>query len=78
MAANVWATFVRLLDMEHAISLAAGRDRTAGGWWVSRATRCKHTLLTKPECHCPACLSEQIAAHAPATQQGPGQGAVAH
>jgi hypothetical protein len=32
---------------------------------VARAPRCEHTLLTKPECHCPACLAEQIAAHGP-------------
>jgi hypothetical protein len=25
--------------------------------------RCHHTLLTKPECHCRACLFEQIATH---------------
>jgi len=32
---------------------------------ASRAPRCEHTLITKPECHCPACLAEQIAAHCP-------------
>lgn len=25
--------------------------------------RCEHTRLTKPECHCSACLREQIARH---------------
>jgi hypothetical protein len=29
-----------------------------------RTPRCEHTSLTKPECHCPACLTAQIAAHA--------------
>lgn len=29
----------------------------------SAIQRCGHTLLTKPECHCRACLFEQIAAH---------------
>jgi hypothetical protein len=57
--------------MEHAMVFAAGRDHNAGASWASRASRCAHTLLTKPECHCPTCLSEQIAAHAPAGQQGP-------
>ena len=28
-----------------------------------RVPRCPRTRLTKPECHCPACLLEQIAAH---------------
>jgi hypothetical protein len=28
-----------------------------------RAPICRHTRLTNPECHCKACLSEQIAAH---------------
>jgi hypothetical protein len=32
---------------------------------TSRTPRCEHTLLTKPECHCPACLAAQIAAHGP-------------
>ena len=31
-----------------------------------RAPVCAHTRLTKPECHCRACLFEQIATHAPA------------
>jgi uncharacterized protein (DUF983 family) len=31
----------------------------------ARTPRCGHTSLTKPECHCQACLAEQIAAHAP-------------
>lgn len=26
---------------------------------------CKHTGLSKPECHCPACVAALIAAHAP-------------
>jgi hypothetical protein len=30
---------------------------------ASKTPRCEHTLLTKPECHCPACLTAQIAAH---------------
>jgi hypothetical protein len=25
--------------------------------------RCRHTMLTKPECHCRACLIEQMATH---------------
>jgi hypothetical protein len=25
--------------------------------------RCRHTLLTKPECHCRACLLEQMATY---------------
>jgi len=29
----------------------------------ARAPICRHTLLTKPECHCAACLFEQIATH---------------
>ena len=36
---------------------------TATAQQVTRIPRCGHTLLTKPECHCPACLSEQIAEH---------------
>jgi hypothetical protein len=28
-----------------------------------RVARCPRTRLTKPECHCPACLLEQIAVH---------------
>ena len=28
-----------------------------------RAPICRHTRLTKPECHCKACLFEQVAAH---------------
>jgi len=35
-----------------------------------RVPRCAHTRLTKPECHCWACLLEQIAAHA--TVAAPG------
>lgn len=30
---------------------------------ASKTPRCEHTLLTKPECHCPACLAAQIAAY---------------
>lgn len=30
---------------------------------VRPAPRCPRTRLTKPECHCPGCLLEQIAAH---------------
>lgn len=29
-------------------------------------TICDRTGLTKPECHCPACMAAMIAAHAPA------------
>lgn len=36
---------------------------------ATRAWRCAHTLLTKPECHCPTCLSEQIAVHAPRSRR---------
>lgn len=32
---------------------------------ISGTPRCPRTLLTKPECHCPACLSEQIATYGP-------------
>ena len=32
---------------------------------ASKAPHCEHTLLTKPECHCPTCLAEQIAMHSP-------------
>jgi hypothetical protein len=28
-------------------------------------TVCDHTGLTKPECHCPACIAALVAAHAP-------------
>ena len=36
---------------------------------VPLVPRCPHTALTKPECHCPACLLEQIARHgAPAAR----------
>jgi hypothetical protein len=30
---------------------------------ASKTPRCEHTLLTKPECHCRACLAAQIATH---------------
>lgn len=30
------------------------------------APRCPHTLITKPECHCPVCLFELIATCGPA------------
>jgi hypothetical protein len=30
---------------------------------ASDAPRCKRTMLTKPECHCPTCLAEQISAY---------------
>ena len=33
------------------------------GGKVERTPRCEHTMLTKPECHCQACLMAQIAAH---------------
>ena len=37
---------------------------------VSRTPRCTYTLLMKPECHCPACLSEQMATHRPEADHG--------
>ena len=40
---------------------SVAQDRTA-----PRAAVCTYTRLTKPECHCRACLFEQIATHAPA------------
>jgi hypothetical protein len=46
--------------------ITATRTITAG----DSVTRCRHTLLTKPECHCRACLLEQIAAHAGPQQAG--------
>jgi hypothetical protein len=46
------------VDVEHAIV-------------ISRTSRCAHTLLTKPECHCPACLAEQLMAHSPAAKAAP-------
>ena len=42
------------------------------GTQASRTPRCRHTSLTKPECHCPACLSEQMAAHRPGAELGAG------
>jgi hypothetical protein len=33
--------------------------------------RCRHTLLTKPECHCRACLLEQIATYGNREDHGP-------
>jgi hypothetical protein len=33
--------------------------------------RCSHTLLTKPECHCRACLFEQIATYGRRGEQDP-------
>jgi hypothetical protein len=36
---------------------------------ATNARRCAYTLLTKPECHCPSCLSEQIAVHAPRSRR---------
>ena len=47
---------------------AQSTTRTVGGRGAepsSRTPRCEHTLLTKPECHCQACLAAQIAAHGP-------------
>jgi hypothetical protein len=32
--------------------------------------RCRHTLLTKPECHCRACLLEQIATYGTREEHG--------
>ena len=43
-----------------------------GGTQSSRTPRCRHTSLTKPECHCPACLSEQMEAHRPRAEHGQG------
>jgi len=37
--------------------------RSARSRPVPRVPRCPATRLTKPECHCPACLLEQMAAH---------------
>ena len=31
-------------------------------------TICDRTGLTKPECHCPTCISAMIAEHAPASR----------
>jgi hypothetical protein len=39
-----------------------------------RTPRCKHTLLTKPECHCPACLFEQIDTHRGGARPGQAAG----
>jgi hypothetical protein len=38
----------------------------------SRTPRCGYTSLMKPECHCPACLSEQMATHRPEADRGTG------
>ena len=44
--------------------MSTSRITTALGHDVnSTIQRCVHTRLTKPECHCRACLFEQIAAH---------------
>jgi hypothetical protein len=40
---------------------SVAQDRTG-----PRAAVCTYTRLTKPECHCRACLFDQIATHAPA------------
>jgi hypothetical protein len=40
----------------------SGRASAAGS---ERTPRCEHTLLTKPECHCRACLAAQVAVHGP-------------
>jgi hypothetical protein len=45
------------------------RSASSNGAQSSRAPRCGRTMLTKPECHCPACLAEQISAHAPVAQR---------
>ena len=47
-----------------------------GGTQSSRTPRCRHTSLTKPECHCPACLAEQISAHAPVAQRAEAPGSM--
>jgi len=39
------------------------------GAGATTARRCAYTLLTKPECHCPSCLSEQIAVHDPRSRR---------
>jgi hypothetical protein len=54
------------------MSPAQSQTATSSGMQASRAPRCRHTSLTKPECHCPACLSEQMAAHRPGAAVGAG------
>ena len=44
-------------------SKTGGTRSGAGREELSRTPRCSHTLLTKPECHCTACLYEQIATY---------------
>jgi hypothetical protein len=39
------------------------RQNIGGRREPSKTPRCEHTLLTKPECHCRACLAAQIATH---------------
>jgi hypothetical protein len=36
-----------------------------------RVPRCPSTLLTKPECHCRACLLELVSTHGGAAAAGP-------
>ena len=45
--------------------MAASTDAIppSGSTGDPRVPRCAETLLTKPECHCPACLLELIATH---------------
>jgi hypothetical protein len=50
------------------------RTTSANGSQSSRTPRCGRTMLTKPECHCPACLAEQISAHAPVAQHAEASG----
>ena len=57
------------MGMEHEavrIDMDVNAQPDAG---ATRAWRCAQTLLTKPECHCPTCLSEQIAVHGPRSRQ---------
>jgi hypothetical protein len=49
---------------------------SSSGSQSSRAPRCGSTMLTKPECHCPACLAEQISAHAPVAQRAEAPGSL--
>jgi hypothetical protein len=52
------------------------RTTSVDGSQSSRAPRCARTMLTKPECHCPACLAEQISAHSQVAQRAEAQGAL--
>jgi hypothetical protein len=52
------------------------RSTSSNGSQSSRAPRCGHTMLTKPECHCPACLAEQISAHGQVAQRADASSAL--